>query len=266
MKPIAAVFLFLASYAASVASAADAWVLRGYVHTALTGPRPCGVSAAGWQTTTLFHNLSDQPRLVRAVDVSNRGVTSGDVPLQPLESAALIAVAPDVTETRLWVAHFDVPEDVIVEDRLQYLPALNGPCGAPRVPTHPPTWQLPVYSALSAAGKAQVHAGADVQGGPMRVNVAVFNSSAIPATAHVELRSARCAQVIATRDLEIGGNTIEQISIPVEASESCTPANELVEPATYFTTVAVDRPSLSYVTVLSNTQEPSAPVTVAIPR
>jgi hypothetical protein len=265
MTPISAVLLSLVGGAVCVVSAADAWVMRGYVDVELTGPRPCGVSAAGWRTTTLFHNLTDQPRLVRALDVSSGGVASGDVPLQPRESAALIAAAPGISETRLWVAHFDVPGGVVVEDRLQYLPALNGPCGAPRVPVHPPTWQLPVYASLSAPGNPQVHLGTDVQGGPMRVNVAIFNSSATPAAAHVELRSAFCAQVVATHDLQVGPTAVEQISIPVQPDEACTPAGDFIDPAAFFATVVVDQPSLSYVTVLSNTQEPSASVTVGIP-
>lgn len=264
MKPSTAVLLLL-SCMTSVASAADSWILRGYVHVELNGPRPCGVSAAGWQITTLFHNLSDQPRIVRSLDVSNGGVATGDVALQPQGSAALIAAAPSVTDTRLWVAHFDVPPDVVVEDRLQYLPAVNGSCGAPQVRFHPPTWQLPTYSSLSAANQLQIHLGTDVEGGPMRVNVVVFNAAAVTAAAHVEIRSARCVQTVAVRDLRIEGNGVEQISIALSASESCAPANSFVDPATYFTTVRVDQPSLSFVTVLSIPLPPSAPVTIGVP-
>jgi hypothetical protein len=259
----AAWIVVVLSVAAS-ASARDAWLLRGYVHVELTGPRPCGVSPPGWRMVPLFHNLGDAPATVRAIETGSGGIPAADVVVPPRTSVAVPAPEPQVTETRLWMARFDLPSEVEVENRVQYLPAQNTSCAIPAVRVNPPTWQFPVFDHLTPAGTRRLHLGTDVQGNAMRINVGIYNDGDRTATATIDVHRAACGAdfIAAHRTLSIEPKALAQVSI----GELAICAADPIDPSMFYTAVVVDQPSLSYAMTLSNNEVPTAPVVVAAPR
>lgn len=210
---------------------------------------------------------------ITLLGVSNGTAASPQVltvpPGQTLSSegdmAAFASWAP-TPQPLLWVAHLDVPAEVLLLSRL-IVPAHaaagcdGGPGGLIRTYAGIP---MPVVRELTPAGIPRVHLGTDIggdSGGTAddgRTNVGVYNGGPIPAVATVELRRGCDGGLVASRSATIPPNTIVQLTALSAAFQGCTTLNT----ATYetYVVVTVDQPSLSYVITLSNTRPPWIPV------
>lgn len=225
------------------AHAADVWVVHGDVMT----PRQPGVFTR-WDAFAILHNVSDASATVRLVGANPVSITIA-------AGTSRTSHFGERLQDALWVSRFDVPSGVRVEGRLE-LWLVEPFTGRP--PTSVPFAKLsmPVFDRLAPPGEEQFHFGTDIGGKRSRVNVAIYNGGAVPATARITVLEPLCATTIAEQTALIAPNQIVQV--PVENPPRISCANGWARSIR----VIVDQPSFSFVSVLATEGPPD--VTTAV--
>ena len=241
---------------AGPATASDAYIVR---FTATKLASPC--SLVTWQDGALFFNRSFAPATVRVIGISNGTpnetmpdsfvVPAGKTISLPSALAGVWLPMPFEPSYTLWVMHLDVPAGVTVasHDDLYVTDACLS--GHQRLPIG--GTPLPVFNALVHAGITQVHLRTDVGSRGSRTNVGVYNAADTAATATLQVRRVCDDVVMDERIVVIPPNSAVQIGALGRGTDDCASDPQSVRWMRY-TTVTVDRPSLSWV---SNVTEQS---------
>jgi hypothetical protein len=253
--------LFILLLVAVPAAATDTYVLQGFATGATVDCK-----AYLWETDVLFYNRGNGARTVRLIGVSNGGAVQprAEFPVEPRKSTTLrrenAGWSPSAT-VPLWVAHFDMPDDVAAESRMEigYL----YPCvsGSPQTGSGAiGKVSFPTYRSLQPAGVPKIHLGTDAAQVPSRINVAVYNAGTSTATVNIELRQSCDDTLITSRDIAVPADTALQVG-GFRNDTKCS-----INPAFgYMTYVIVtsDQPGLSWISVLPTADE--LKVTYAVP-
>ena len=242
---------FLLSFP-SVMAASEAWIIRG---EAYSNGAFCGTRAL-FNADAFFYNTGVSSARVQILEVSN-----GGAPAAP----ASFDVAPgDVAELGgshvetypaglLWVTHVSIPDDVVIDGALVWH-FIDLCKGASPYPYYLGRLTLPVFTALTPAGKVALHPGTDLGVENARTNVGIYNGGDAGAMATVRVYLHSCgAAPVQTRSVSVDPRTAMQVSVPPVAV--CDPADP-----TAYVTVVVDQPSLSWVTTLSNESLPGTTI------
>ena len=231
--------------AATTTNADDVWVLQGFAFGQLT---PALFYL--WTGDVLLLNPNPTPATIRIIDISNGTLraTNREFVISPGRSTSVNREAgwsPTANEP-LWVDHLDVPAGVVVESRISVGQALS--TGGPSMGGVFGKVSFPAFRALQPAGVTKIHLGTDLEGIPSRNNVAVYNSADVAAHAHIEVHQVCDESRIDSRDLDIPGKTVVQVTGLSTHTTGC------LNIGTNYTYVAVtvDQPSLSWVSSLSN--------------
>jgi hypothetical protein len=248
--------IFAAVFALTTSARAnDAYLFR-------FAARGASVACAGmaWADDALLYNGNSTPVSVALVGLSSGGVAPGTPttitipPGRVVSLNAATAAAPwrpaDPAAPPIAVAHLDVPAGVTIDSRDEYF-AVDAPCtvvqhyrySVGKVP-------LPVYRTLTPAGQDKVHVGTDLGQREVRVNVTVYNAGDQEATARLELRRACDGSVDDSATIVVPPKTALQYGSLHKGSDVCTDPTTLTPAYLRYTVVHVDRPSLSYVSVL----------------
>lgn len=236
------------------ASGGDVWVLRGFVATP-----PCpAAKVISWTADAVLHNLTEHDETVRIVDVSNDGLGTGRVVAVPAGTARGVQRSlGDFSPTSpLWITHLDVPDEIVVDGRLEYL--YNDCSLKPQLTDALGKWATPVFRQLVPSGRKSVHPGVDLGAQNTRLNVGIYNAGTSTATASVEVfRSACPEQPPAAHVISIPAKTLIQTTI-LSLPPQCQ--GFTVSGWVAHAVVTVDQPSLSYAVALSNVVEPKVSV------
>jgi hypothetical protein len=206
-----------------------------------------------WTGDVLFHNTGDTEAIVRALNVSN-GQPSNGAPTE-------FVIPPHRTDSLhsgvffsapLLVVKFDVPDNVVVESRIEIGTQF---CAGPPPIGNPNRGKLsfPTFRSLQSAGVAKVHLGTDLASMSARNNVAVYNASSNTANAHIEVRRGCDDTLIDSRDIQIPAYRIVSsngLSVATGRDLCGTTA-----PWVTYVVVVVDQPSLSWVSTLANNKD-----------
>lgn len=230
------------------ASAAEVWVLRGQ-----TGPN-CPASIAVWRADALLYADSGVIGEVHILDVSNGGsARQNEFAVSPGRAVSLDQSALDRADAVVWITHLSIPDGVVVDGRLTYIP---DECKGIPAPLEAFTkLQAPVFRSLTPAGVRQIHTGSDLGAQSVRVNVGVYNAGAVSAEATITIRRPNCDVEPLSTVVEVPARTLIQTSLnpPVRCAQGLTyPGSFTV------TEVTVSEPSLSYAVSLSNVGAPTA--------
>ena len=116
---------------------------------------------------------------------------------------------------------------------------------------------MPLFTRLAAPGELQRHLGTDLGATSVRLNVGIYNAASSAANATITVTQPVCARTSVTT-VSIEPDTFTQFAVSVAPCGG--PSNENSFAA--YTSVVVDQPSLSMVSVLANGVPPS--VTTAV--
>ncbi len=257
-RALRALLLIVTAAYASAASARDIWVVMGSVRGPASGCSPVYT----WVADAYLHNVGLQAASLKVIDTSNGGgPVPIDTPVLPQQSVALSRLFGDrAPRVPLFVTHLTVGDSILAEGRLEYLydfpcstfPPLLGPVGK---------GLLPVFTALQPPLAAQTHLGTDLALQKARINVGIYNDGDVTAVATVETRRPGCIGAAPERQsILIPPKTIIQTTVNTPAI--CNAGDPLMPPWEVVTTVTVDQPSLSYVSVVSNEQAPVISFTI----
>jgi len=231
-----------------------------------------GYGGSGWNDEIVLHNTSSVPEMVRFVGVSNGPAPQNPPDLViPPNQTILLNTTPasqawlpaNSRSVSMWMLHLDVPDDVVVESRDEF--GLKNPLGGPS-PTPPIPLlgkvSMPVFRHLFVAAARQFHLGTDLGGPGSRINVGVFNAGAETATASIEIRRMCDDELVDSRIITIAPNTVVQAGgLTTGSSENC-PAT-VAETSARYTVVTVTQPSVSFVSNINDTLQPS-PATLGV--
>ena len=251
-RAVRAILLMAMTLCASAASARDVWVIMGNAKGPVSG---CS-QVYTWTADAYFHNVGTEAVSIKIIDSSNGGGPAAiDAIVLPQQAVALSrlfgARAPSLP---LFVAHLAVDDSILGEGRLEYrydfpcstLPPLLGPVGK---------GSLPVFTELQPALIPRPHFGTDLALQKARINVAIYNDGNVMAVATVETRRPGCIGAAPERQsVLIPPKTIIQATVKTPAN--CDVGDPLMPAWEVVTTVTVDQPSLSYVSVVSNERAP----------
>jgi hypothetical protein len=260
MKALALALLLAPSLFAN-----DVWVIGGKA----TSQAVDGCTATMWTGDAVFQNTTNAPAVI--------SVLSSDLILAP-PIPVTFTLAPGKTTTfatqrsanptkfftpiaPVWIDHFDVPEGVVVEGRIEIgasvcnvSPPIFGPVNG-KVST-------PTFHSLVAANTLQRHLGTDIGLIDARVNVGVYNGGDLRANAHVEVRRACNDALLASTNVSVERNSLVQVSLNPGAPQVACSSADAPGWVTY-TTVSVDQPSLTFASTISNgTSQPMGTVFV----
>lgn len=247
-------------FLAGAATADDVWVVRGFAYV----PECNGAlqRTVIWRADALFYNTADHESVLHLEAVSNGGNHVDDhfaFVIPPGQVRGLARTASDFANAILWVTRLDVPADVTVEGRLEFL---YTDCSLKPQPDFARgRVALPVFRSLVAPGTKTLHAGTDLGIQNIRTNVGIYNAGNVTATATIEVHKADCAttQPPVTRVVSIPPDTL--LLTPVyEAPPACSGGDFSVPDWAAYTVVTVDQPSLSFVVSLSNEAEPNVTI------
>jgi len=259
-KPfLIALFVLIAlAPVATVASAADVWVLGGLVGDC---------SGLQWWADALVFNTLPAPAIVRLVSVSdgpdNVPGPARELEVLPRQTLGLVsntAWSPH-GDAPFFMLHLDVPEGVVIEGILNLGTGLGGPCQIP-VPDGSAGYGIihfPHFRALVPAYQEQIHLGTTL--GPLRSrnNVGIYNASAFAATANVTLRRACDDRIADETTVQLDPNSTTQVRLENKITDRCSGR---VKPWIDYVTVTVDQPSLSWVSTLANGVDPRVLLTI----
>ena len=237
-------------------SAADVWILRGFV---TLPPCPAPSAVLLWNADAVLHNFSDHDETVRVVEVSNDGVGEGREVVVPAKAARGVQrTLGDFSPTsHVWITHLDVPDAILIDGRLEYL---YNDCSLKPQPTDAlGKWSSPIFRELVPAGKSTIHPGVDLGRQDTRLNVGIYNAGASVATATVEVFRTACPeQPPVSQVVSVPAKTLIQTSVfalPPRCVGFFTVSSWVAHAI-----VTVDQPSLSYAVALSNVAEPHVTV------
>ena len=233
--------------------------------------------AQSWASDAILQNTAGVPATVTLRGVSGGAPIAGPADLSftiaPHRTVSMDLMTHGVwrptTFPPLWIVHVDVPQDVLVESRVNV--GQNDLCVLFPINRNPTLGKLsfPVFRALVPASQLQTFVGSDLGMVSARTNVGVYNAGSEQAQAHMELRRACDDVLLASVEAEIAPNAFVQASLFPSAppfTVSCVDAPGWVS----YTTLLVTQPSLAYVTVNANdvpqTQSPILSVPVSVNR
>lgn len=256
-RPLRAILLVIVSSCVSVANARDMWVVMGSARGPASGCSPVYT----WTADAFLHNLGPQPASVKVIDTSNDVPKAPiDMSVLPQQAVALSRLFGDRVPPRLFVTHLSVTDSILAEGRIEYaydfpcstLPPLLGPVGK---------GLFPVFTELRQPLAPQSHFGTDLALQRARINVGIYNAGDVTALATVETRRPGCVGGASERQsIQIPAKTIIQTTVRTPAS--CDAGDPLMPTWEVSTTVTVDQPSFSYVSVVSNEQPPVTSFTI----
>jgi hypothetical protein len=273
MRRFVAITLFAVT--ASV-HAGEIYLIGGHAFGAIND---CDV--VSWRTDAIFYNNgSDTAR------VSFRGVSNGperphgsSFEIPPGRSASLVRMVENAWEPLsndpLWVLHVETTGDVLTKNLL-----LIGTGQHYRCHGIPPIYYedrgrvaLPPYTSLTPANARQVHLGTYLgRDTPSRLNVGVYNAASVSAEARIEVRRHCDDSVVVARTATIPANNLTQIAVTKlgNSDAGCAPYlggdGELGgPPASLYTVVVVDQPSVTYVANVIDSVMPIAGVAISPP-
>jgi hypothetical protein len=236
-----AVFAILAGTLPGWCVAEDVYAVRFFARS-----EPCPLLIL-WEDDIVFHNSTSADKTIRLLGVSNGEAREPAEQLlvpagRTVSAKGRVAWLPETSVT-LWVVHLDVPGGVIVQSRAEAHSDFCG--GAPPSPTPElGAFSLPTFRALTSAGVRKVHLGADLGSENSYVNVGIYNSATIPASASIELRQSCGDSLLEQRTVVIPPNSIVQVT-GLNGTPSGCPT--IQGSWMRYVTVTVDQPSLSYV-------------------
>jgi len=210
-----------------------------------------------------FHNTGDAPASVTVLGVSNGLDASAAEPLVIGPGRTVQAPGPHwpsyTAPFTFFVLHLDVPESVVVASRLMAgLVDLNSPEAGSSLQGG---IALPVFQALVPAGTPQVLLHADLSSLDGHLNLSLFNSSEVTATAIVDVLSECDDTVVGSAQYTVPANTVIQVGGLAQAI--CVPGTNIR--STYLI-VTMDQPGFAVATAVANRNDLSMPFTVASPR
>lgn len=249
------------------ADASDRYLVQGEA----LGPAVSQNDQLWWTTDANLVNRGSTDEVVTVRGISNGGSTNGiraTVVIPAGRSASLKglrawATAPNAP---LWIVHLDAPESVVVEGILSIGTkdiSLLGPLTDRH--TRFGTTQLPVYRSFVPAGERQVHVGTDLGGEiSTRVNVGVFNAGTSTASALIEFRQHCDDALLASTSVSVAPNTLVHLPGLGATALNCPSGQDplFLGARGIYTMVSVDRPSISFVSVLANTLTPSNSISI----
>lgn len=247
-------FLFLAMPSAF---GAPVWIVGGKVVTPVGG-----CAGVRWYAGALFHNFSDAGATVRVVHISNASVPRDLPPAPPITVPPHASVPIPTGGPAVSVTEYDVDPSITVEPRLELYdvsvcPSGGLPLGAPPFFAARTKLRMPLFTRLAPPGELQRHLGTDLGATPVRLNVGIYNAGPSAANATITVTQPACARTGVT-SVGIAADTFTQFAVSVTPCGG--PSNENSFAA--YTTVVVDQPSLSMVSVLANGVPPA--VTTAV--
>jgi len=251
-----AFFLLLAL--APMVSAADVWVVGGFVGDCF---------GLQWVAGALVFNTLPTPAVVRLVSVSDSADNVAGpareleiLPRQTLDLLSSTAWWPR-SEPPLFMVHVDVPEGVVIEGILTLGTGIAGECQIP-APDASAAYGIihfPHFRALVPASQEQIHLGTTLGGQRSRNNVGIYNASVFAATASVTLRRACDDRIVDETTVQLDPNSTTQVRLENKIADRCTGR---VKPWIDYVTVTVDQPSLSWVSTLANGVDPRVLLTI----
>lgn len=230
-----------------------------------------------WRDEVLLYNTLATPATVRLLGVSG-GLVPADAPTEvvvpPRQVVSLDAATgfrwrpePRSRNYQMWAVHLDVPAGVVIDSRNAFNYEWLG-CVSPHTSETYPLGKvsLPVYRAMVPANVAQSSIGTDLGNRTERLNVTIYNAGAAEAHATIEVRRGCDDSLADERTVAIPANSVVQVTGLKPGAATCgvwTPVRGIAGHVRY-TTVTVDQPSVSYVSVIGKADKQSDP-TRALP-
>jgi hypothetical protein len=209
-----------------------------------------------WRGDVVFYNTSATEQRVRVVGVSN-GVLSPSGH-EEIAVPANSAVSRDAATggfwypqdprglAPLWMWRLEVPEPVRVHSNMRLDEAFCTPSVGP---DNRGQITLPTFDQLVPANEEQIFLATDLGELARRVNVGLYNSAAVPSSAHLRLLRACDNAVLATTTVSVPPNTTVQAQLQSGAAPTlCTAPLAAIT----YVTVTLDQPGLAFVSVLAN--------------
>ncbi len=238
------------------AASDEVWILRGSARL----PGCPANRLLVWNADAVLYNAGDQDARVRVLDVSNNGIGAGRDTTVPARQARGVqrTIGDFVLTAPLWITHLEIPNDLLVDGRLEYL--YNDCTLRPQPVDALGKWATPVFRQLVPAGQRTVHQGVDLGAQNARVNVGIYNDGTVTATATIDVSRTSCpGERPVSQVLVIPPKTLIQTSI-FEPPAQCSEPERTVSGWIAHAVVTVDQPSLSYAVALSNVASPEVTV------
>lgn len=209
-----------------------------------------------WLGDVVFYNTSATEQRVRVVGVSNGTLRAFGH--EEIAVPAKSAVSREMTVGSfwypsnprldpLWMWRVEVPDAVRVHSEMRLDEEFCTPSLGPESRGE---ITLPTFDGLVPANEQQVFLGTDVGELPRRVNVGLYNSGSVPASAELRLHRGCDNAVLAATTVAVPANTTLQ-----EQLQSGTAPPRCLESGVAngtYVTVTLDQPGLAFVSVLLN--------------
>lgn len=259
------------------ASAADVYLVQGLAR----GVRLDSLGTPEevvWASDAIFYNRGANDATVKLLGISNGQLPPGapteiTVPAGHSTSIAAAGMSSQwqpLSGDPLWVLHLNVPNDVTVANALFVRAQTQiGPN-----PTFNPLLfkygkiSLPVFLAPVAPNQPQIALMTSLGDPgliPSHTNVAIYNEGSAVATARIEIRRHCDDALVQASNVSIAPNTIQQIyNLP--GSGPCQGATAEQPPASVYTIITVDQPSLTMVSSIASTYGPLTSMSITAPQ
>lgn len=265
---------YVATAIAAVVTLTPQWMLGSEVYVAqgsAFGPVINACEMYRWTGDVVFHNANSTPATVTLLDLSNGTfdpLTSRMITIPAGKTVSINSAGrfwrPVETTTSgpLWIDHLDIPDGVIVESRIEL--GVTSTCGGLPGPRKGKQ-SFPIFRQLQPANLPRFHVGTDLGLVDARNNVAVYNAGNQTAHVHIELRAGCDDSLLATQDVTLSANNIQQFGFPSTTTAGC-PSGSFQGGTNLWVTymvVTVDQPSLSFVSSLANRADLLLPYAVS---
>lgn len=222
-----------------------------------------------WASDTILYNASATDATVTLLGVSNgtldpRVATTFTAPAARVTSLLEVTGGswqPGPSFPSMWIEHLSVPPGTLVDSEMLPL-RTNVFCVTGVVSARHAFGKvkLPVFRSLVPAGRQQIIPGLTLGDVAGHINVSVYNAGDSAGTAAIEIRRACDNSVSVARSVTVPANTVlqfEGFAIPDDAA--CSRALSGMDRLAYLT-VTVDRPSLTYASILGAADVPVATI------